>query len=286
VLSHFDAVLYYTGDDLVPQDVTETSQRRAGTAEADGRFNLSGSLHLAQWGVRNSQQLRDYLNEGGKVVLSGRNVHVPFTSTGTGLQNYSGYGWWQDQAYGFNYPANQAGNDDRPHTAYFRELDVSNDFGQWFLGVASRQGGYGTTVLNGQAVGPTANSIFAGIGPIAIESGAGTDPNEDADGADSPRAKAPTRLRALSGVTTQRAFRQERVELDYANGADPRRRTRRAPGRRTTRTARAEPRSRRVTRSRSDSASSRSRPRPRASSSSPGRSGTCCPRRPTRRLPR
>jgi hypothetical protein len=226
-MSHFDAVLYYTGDDLVPQDLSEASPRRADTAAAAGTFGLTGSLHLAQWGVRNMQQLRDYINERGKVVIAGRNSQLAFQSPSTGLQNYSGYGWWQDPAYGFNYPPNQAGNDDRPHTAYFRELEVSNDFGQYFLGVAARQGGYGTTVLNGQAVNAASGGIFAGIGPIAIATGAGSaptqDPNEDAAGVDDPRAKAPMRLRAFSaltsqGTTIQRPFRQERVELDYANG--------------------------------------------------------------------
>ena len=222
VLNHFDAVLYYTGDDLVPQEITEPNQRRAGTPNATtGAFGLTGSLHLAQWGVRNAQNLRDYLNEGGKLVISGRNAWVPFTSTGTGLQSYSGYGWWQDAQYGFDYPANQAGDDDRPHTAFFRELDVSNDFGQYFLGIAARQGGYGSTTYNAAAVNPATGGIFEGMPPVVLDTTPAGDPNETADNTPDPRAKSPTRLRAYSSVALQRPFRQERVELDYATTPAP-----------------------------------------------------------------
>ena len=79
--------------------------------------------------------LRNYMNEGGKVVFSGRNGWVQQTSTGhRACMNYSDYTWWQEPVYGFNYPPNQEGDDDRPHTAFFRELDISNDWGQWWLG--------------------------------------------------------------------------------------------------------------------------------------------------------
>ena len=40
MLSHFDAVVYYTGDDLLPQadgeGVTDENYRRGGTADAGG----------------------------------------------------------------------------------------------------------------------------------------------------------------------------------------------------------------------------------------------------------
>ena len=84
--------------------------------------------------------LRNYMNEGGKVVFAGRNGWVQQTSTSTGLNTYSGYTWWQDPVYGFVYPPDQAGDDDRPHTAFFRELDISNDWAQWWLGVGGAPG--------------------------------------------------------------------------------------------------------------------------------------------------
>ena len=225
VLSHFDAVLYYTGDDLLPQaagqGVDATNYRRGGTVSGTGTYSLTGEEHLTTTGVRNAQMLRNYMNEGGKVVFSGRNGWVQQTSTGTGLQSYSGYSWWQEPVYGFDYPPNQGGDDDRPHTAFFRELDISNDWGQWWLGVAGRQGGPGTTTYNGAAVQASAGGILAGMQPIALDTSVGSretiEPTQNAStGVPEPRLKSPHRLRSISSVATQRAFRQERVEADYA----------------------------------------------------------------------
>ena len=74
VLSHFDAVVYETGDDFVPQDITETNPRRMTSATAQ-----TGSLEMARWAHHVMLELRDYANEGGKLVVAGRNVHQPFT---------------------------------------------------------------------------------------------------------------------------------------------------------------------------------------------------------------
>ena len=219
VLSHFDAVLYYTGDDLLPQalgqGVDSTNYRRvSGTA-------LTGSVHLTTEGVRNAQMLRNYMNDGGKVIFSGRNGWVQQVGTGTGLNSYSGYSWWQEPVYGFNYPPDQTGDDDRPHTAFFRELDISNDWAQWFLGVGARQGGIGTTTYNAAAVTPSTGGLLAGMSPITLDTTAGAgdtlEPSQNAaTGMPEARPKSPTRLRNISSITTNRAFRQERIEADYA----------------------------------------------------------------------
>jgi Zinc carboxypeptidase/Bacterial Ig domain len=226
VLSHFDAVLYYTGDDLLPQaadgqGVDATNYRRGGPISATGTYSLTGEEHLTTSGVRNAQMLRNYMNEGGKVVFSGRNGWVQQTSTGTGLQSYSGYSWWQEPVYGFDYPPDQAGDDDRPHTAFFRELDISNDWGQWWLGVAARQGGPGTTTYNGAAVQPSAGGMLEGMQPITLDTSVGSgetiEPTQNpSTGFPEPRLKSPHRLRTISSVATQREFRRERVEADYA----------------------------------------------------------------------
>jgi hypothetical protein len=238
VLSHFDAVVYYTGDDLVPQapgqGVTDTNYRRGGTVAANGTFSLTGSQHLTTSGVRNAQMLRNYMNEGGKVVFSGRNGWVQQTSTGTGLRNYSNYTWWQEPVYGFSYPPNQEGDDDRPHSAFFRELDISNDWSQWWLGIGARQGGVGTVTgplttpptpnvvqWTPETVVPGAGGLLDGMQPITLNTGVGAggtiEPTQDpATGLPDPRAKTPTRLRSISSVTAQRPFRHERVEADYA----------------------------------------------------------------------
>lgn len=225
VLSHFDAVLYYSGDDLLPQapgeGVTDANFRRLGAVGSNGTASLTGSTHLTNWGVRNAQMVRNYMNDGGKVVFSGRNSWVQQTGTGTGLTSYSGYTWWQDPVYGFSYPPNQGGDDDRPHTAFFRELDISNDWGQWWLGVGGRQFGPGTTALNASAVTPVGTEGFLyGMPQFSLDTSAGSgatlEPTQDATtGAADARPKAPTRLRSISSITTQRPFRQERVEADY-----------------------------------------------------------------------
>ena len=71
-----------------------------------------GDWSLSNIRSRNAQMLRNYMNEGGKVVFSGRNGWVQQVGTGTGLNSYSGYSWWQEPVYGFDYPPDQAGDDD------------------------------------------------------------------------------------------------------------------------------------------------------------------------------
>jgi hypothetical protein len=210
VLSHFDAVDYYTGDDYVPQDAAETNPRYLSSGTA-----FSGSNVVSQWAAKGWFNLRDYLNEGGKVVLDGRNVNTTFASPTTGVSDYSTFLFNPDQFYGFNYPPNNAGDDDRPGTAFIRPHNINNDIEQYFFGVGQRQGGYGTATYDGAPVGPVATGIFAGLAPFSVDTAAGDDPNQDAAGNPAPRAKSITRLRTLSSITTpQQPLRQERAELD------------------------------------------------------------------------
>ena len=44
VMSHFDAVNYYTGDDFIPQEATDTNPRRFSSATAQ-----TGSQEMAPW---------------------------------------------------------------------------------------------------------------------------------------------------------------------------------------------------------------------------------------------
>ena len=124
--------------------------------------------------------------------------------------------------YGFDYPPGQGGDDDRPHTAFFRELEISNDWAQWWLGLGPRQGGAGTTTFNSGAVQPVGTDGFMyGMPGVTLDTSPGAagtlEPTQDATtGAPDPRAKAPMRLRTISSQTAQRPFRQERVEADYA----------------------------------------------------------------------
>jgi hypothetical protein len=150
VLSHFDAVLYYTGDDFIPQDSTNPNPRHLATATAT---TPSGSTEMASWAFKGWIARRDYLNEGGKVVFSGRNAHVPFLSTppnppsnsAGGLNATGPYNYRTDQVYGFFYPPNNGGDDRRPHTAFQTLVPVSNDVPQYYFGVTARtnDSGYG-----------------------------------------------------------------------------------------------------------------------------------------------
>jgi len=57
VLSHYDAVIWYTGDDLVT--------RRPGQPGQTGQARVA---------IENQNNVRDYLNEGGKLFLTGKNA--------------------------------------------------------------------------------------------------------------------------------------------------------------------------------------------------------------------
>ena len=74
MLSHFDAVNWYSGDDFAPQDLDQTNPRRLTSATAQ-----TGSLEMASWSHKLMLEMRDYANEGGKLLVDGRNIHQAFT---------------------------------------------------------------------------------------------------------------------------------------------------------------------------------------------------------------
>ena len=218
VLSHFDAIVWYSGDDFIPQEATETSARHLPSATQQ-----SGSTILASWAHKTMLAMRDYLNEGGKAVVAGRNIHQWPTQTRS-LTDTPQYDWAPDQLPGFFYPPGNAGDDNLPGTAFQRYRDISNDTWQNYLGAVGRQGGYGTTTFApGTAVTIAPGSIFAGMDPatmpLTIDTGSGNDPNQDVNGVTQPRAKLPTRLYNWSGITANGPLRQEKVELDLAGAS-------------------------------------------------------------------
>ena len=93
-------------------------------------------------------ELRDYANEGGKLIVDGRNVHQAFTSHGTSLTATGPYTWTPDKLFGFYYPDNNGGDDDLPGTAFQRSRSTSNDTWQNYLGVVGRQGGIGVATAH------------------------------------------------------------------------------------------------------------------------------------------
>ncbi len=225
VLAHFDAVNYYSGDDFVPQDASETDPRRLSSVTGQ-----TGSFEMAPWAHKVMIELREYANEGGKLLVDGRNVHQAFTSNSASLGATGPYNWTPDKLYGFFYPPNNGGDDDLPGTAWQRSRASSNDTWQNYLGVIGRQSGIGTSELesptlpNGQTnnnplvsgypVAAKAGGLFDGMAPLVLEQGSAGDPNEAADGSPLPLARKPLRLRDWG--PTNEPLRAERIEADYA----------------------------------------------------------------------
>ena len=106
----------------------------------------SGSQRLASWAHKTMIAMRDYLNEGGKAIVAGRNIHQ-WPTGGTGLSTTGPYDWAPDKLPGFFYPEDNGGDDDLPGTAFQRYRDISNDTWQNYLGVVGRGtgSGYGAT---------------------------------------------------------------------------------------------------------------------------------------------
>ncbi|MCT9933524.1 M14 family zinc carboxypeptidase [Planotetraspora sp. A-T 1434] len=102
VLSHYKAVIWETGDDTIPRAVGQPG----GTAA-----NLAEALELA---------FRDYLNEGGKLLTTGKYALY--------AQNVNGAYWYEP-----DYPAQpECTTRTKPPC-----LALSNDFAQYYLGAYS-----------------------------------------------------------------------------------------------------------------------------------------------------
>jgi hypothetical protein len=140
VLSHYKAVIWYTGDDYV----TRRPGQPGGTGTA--RFNLDEEVDV-----------RDYLNEGGKLFFTGKNA---------GRQWAEGY---EVRNYGFAEPpeggewcsaAKVEFNPDDPSAADGCIARV-NDFLQYYLGAY-------VYVAGGQSTDEDGNLLpMAGSGPLA-----------------------------------------------------------------------------------------------------------------------
>ena len=210
-MSHFDAVNYYTGDDFAPEDVANTNPRRPTSATSQ-----TGSYEMAPWAHKIMLELREYANNGGKLLIDGRNVHQTFTSTSTSLSATGPYTWTPDKLFGFYYPPDNQGDDDLPGTAWQRSRTISNDTWQNYLGVVGRQGGSGAsgTKWDAAPVTPADGSLFAGMTPFTVDAAAGDDPTQNEDGTPNPLAKSPLRLRTWG--SSNEPLRQETVQADYA----------------------------------------------------------------------
>jgi Zinc carboxypeptidase len=112
VLSHYDAVIWETGDDLV----TRTAGRAGGNAD---RLALDELL-----------EFRSYMNEGGKVLLAGDSAGQQYTNAAVGNQLYDPKGEIACNPL-------PAGTDERrclPLFGSFFGGDTTNDVLQYYLG--------------------------------------------------------------------------------------------------------------------------------------------------------
>ncbi|MBW9214448.1 immune inhibitor A [Mumia sp. zg.B53] len=99
VLSHYDAVVWETGDDLIPRNTGQIG----GTA--------------AKWAYDTELRVRDYLNEGGKVLVAGK---------------YALYAQAADGSYYYHPDEETAGSCTTPGA--YPCLPLGNDFLQYWLG--------------------------------------------------------------------------------------------------------------------------------------------------------
>ncbi|MFC6148412.1 MULTISPECIES: M14 family metallopeptidase [Mumia] len=99
VLSHYDAVVWETGDDIIPRNVGQVG----GTA--------------AKWGYDTELRVRDYLNEGGKALIAGK---------------YGLYAQAADGSYYYQPDEETAGSCTTPEV--YPCLPLGNDFLQYWLG--------------------------------------------------------------------------------------------------------------------------------------------------------
>ncbi|MGI8574097.1 MAG: M14 family zinc carboxypeptidase, partial [Egibacteraceae bacterium] len=100
VLGHFDAVIWYTGDNLVT--------------------GYQGGLNIAKLAHDMNIVMRDYLNQGGKLMVTGKNA---------GFQEFLG------AFYGTNGAPEEPCTSDNPFSDC---LPISDDFYQYWLGAYSR----------------------------------------------------------------------------------------------------------------------------------------------------
>ena len=129
---------------LLGRRLRPAGRRRTPTrAASPRRRRRPARQEMAPWAHKVMLELREYANNGGKLLVDGRNVHQPFTANSASLSATGPYTWTPDKLFGFFYPPNNEGDDDLPGTAWQRSREISNDTWQNYLGVVGRQSGVG-----------------------------------------------------------------------------------------------------------------------------------------------
>ena len=125
-------------------------------------------------------EMRDYANEGGKLVVDGRNVapgvHVQRARTLTATGPYT---WTPDKLFGFFYPPNNAGDDDLPgHGLAALAHDLERHVAELprRRRPPGRQRRHRHDSSTRLPIAPKAGRIFEGMAPFTVDTARGQRP--------------------------------------------------------------------------------------------------------------
>ena len=130
-------------------------------------------MRLASWAHKTMIAMREYLNEGGKAIVAGRNIHQWPTGS-TSLTATGPYQWAPDKVLGLLLPGRTTpATTTCPGTAFQRYRGISNDTWQNYLGVVGAPGRLrAARRRTRRRRSPSAGGLFDGMAPIAIDQAA------------------------------------------------------------------------------------------------------------------
>ena len=176
---------------------------------------------MAGWFHHAMLELRDYANEGGKLIVAGRNVHQAPTSTSTGLVGHRPVHVDAGQAVRLLLPGQQRRRR-RPARARrsSARATTSNDTWQNYLGVVGRSGGIGSvthgTVARRRAGRPEGRRPVRRHGADRRRRDGGQRPEPERRRHPAAAGQDPAAPAQLGrGRRTNEPLRQERSQADY-----------------------------------------------------------------------
>jgi hypothetical protein len=162
VLDHYDAVLWYTGDELL------TRQPGQGPGTSTARLAVEEMIDV-----------RAYLNEGGKLLFTGKNAGYQYGYAGGNNQQFRNFGfpepWESPEGKWCTSATNDEFNESDPAAAD-QCIQHNDDFLQYYLGAYIRSSpGQSFDEVNGRPFGMagTEGGPFDGLTWLFDETGAG-----------------------------------------------------------------------------------------------------------------
>ena len=162
VLSHYDAVLWYTGDDLL---VRQPGQ--------------PGGTSTARLAVEEMIDVRAYLNEGGKLLFTGKDAGTQYGYAGSNNQQFRNFGFpepWESPEGEWCTPDDADEVNESDPAAADQCIQHNDDFLQYYLGAYIRATpGQSYDDVNDRPfpMAGTAGGPFAGLSWLFDETGAG-----------------------------------------------------------------------------------------------------------------